>query len=71
MSSANDTTITEIIELHPYEIELLRGIRNRWRYGEVTILVRNGLPYRLVRVQEFIDPSVMGGWREARLVDTA
>lgn len=50
-----DTVITEIIELHPQEIELIKAIRNKWRYGEITILARNGLPYRMVRVQEFIN----------------
>jgi hypothetical protein len=49
----NDTDI--IIELHPKEIQLIKALRNNWRFGEVTILVRDGLPYRLKRVQEFID----------------
>lgn len=49
----NDTDI--IIELHPKEIQLIKAIRNNWRFGEVTILVRDGLPYRLKRVQEFLD----------------
>lgn len=44
-----------IIELHPQEIQLIKAIRKNWRYGEVTILVRDGIPYRLKRVQEFID----------------
>lgn len=53
-SSLNvDTDI--IIELHPKEIQLIKAIRNNWRFGEVTILVRDGLPYRLKRVQEFLD----------------
>jgi hypothetical protein len=50
-----DTVISEIIELHPFEMELLKALRHKWRFGEVTILMRNGLPFRLVRVQEFID----------------
>ena len=49
----HDTDI--IIELHPKEIELIRALRNNWRFGEVTIIVRDGLPYRLKRIQEFID----------------
>lgn len=49
----NDTDI--IIELHPKEIELIRALRHNWRFGEITIMVRDGLPYRLKRVQEFID----------------
>jgi hypothetical protein len=50
-----DTVISEIIELHPFEMELLKALRHKWRFGEVTILMRSGLPFRLVRVQEFID----------------
>lgn len=44
-----------IIELHPQEIELIRALRNQWRFGEVTIIMRNGIPERLARVHEFID----------------
>ena len=50
-----DTTFIEIMHLHPYEMQLLRGIRDKWRFGEIVILVRNGLPYRMVRTQEFLD----------------
>jgi len=49
----NDTTV--IIELHPQEIQLIKSLRNNWRFGEVTIIVREGIPYRLKRVEEFID----------------
>lgn len=45
----------EIIELTPFEMELIYSIRNRWRFGEIVILVKDGQPYRLKRVQEFID----------------
>ena len=51
--SVNDTTV--IIELHPQEMQLIKALRNNWKFGEVTIIVRNGIPYRLKRVQEFID----------------
>lgn len=51
----NDTTIIEIIDLHPQEVQLIKAIRHSWRFGDVTIKVRNGLPFRLVRVQEFIE----------------
>lgn len=49
-----DSTIT-IVELHPQEVELLKALRNKWRFGEVTIMMREGIPHRLVRVFEFID----------------
>ena len=55
MSFASDTTIIEIMNLHPQEMELLKSIRNKWRFGEIVIQVRNGLPFRLKRVEEFID----------------
>jgi hypothetical protein len=54
-STTNSYDTDIIIELHPKEIQLIKAIRNNWRFGEVTILVRKGLPYRLRRVQEFID----------------
>ena len=44
-----------IIELHPNEIQLIKAIRNNWRFGEITIVVRDGVPYRLKRVEEFIE----------------
>jgi hypothetical protein len=41
--------------LHPYEMQLIKAIRNKWKFGEMTIMSRNGLPYRIKRVEEFID----------------
>lgn len=55
MLVSNDTSVIEIIDLHPQEMELLKAIRKNWRYGEIVIMVRDGLPYRLRRVTEFID----------------
>lgn len=53
LNLSNDTTI--IIELHPNEIQLIKSLRKNWRYGEVTIIVRDGVPVRLKRIEEFID----------------
>lgn len=50
----NDTLI-EILELSQNEVELIKSIRTKWRFGEIRIHVRDGSPYRLVRVEEFID----------------
>lgn len=50
----NDTVI-EILELHKNEVELLRNLRSRWRYGDIVIRMRDGLPFRLVRITEFLD----------------
>jgi hypothetical protein len=53
LRNSNDTTL--IIELHQYEMELIRTLRNQFRFGEVTIIMRDGLPVRLKRVTEFAD----------------
>ena len=55
MSSEISDSVIEIIDLHPQELELLRSLRNKWRFGEVTIIMRDGLPFRMRRVMEFID----------------
>ena len=54
ITEGNDTVI-EILELHKNEVELLRNLRSRWRYGDIVIRMRDGLPFRLVRITEFLD----------------
>lgn len=54
-AKTNDTTVIEVVSLHPNEMSLLRAIRNQWRFGDIVVKVRDGLPVRLVRVTEFID----------------
>jgi hypothetical protein len=39
-NTKNDTNI--IIELHPKEIQLLKALRHNWKFGEVTIIMRDG-----------------------------
>lgn len=51
---ASDTAI-KIMSLHPTEMNLLYALRNNWRYGEVVIIMRDGLPYRLKKVEIFED----------------
>lgn len=51
----SDTTLLEVVELSQNELQLIKAIRNRWRFGEITILVREGVPYRLKRVEEFLE----------------
>jgi len=46
---------TTIIELHPNEMELIKALRNVFRFGEVTIIMRDGVPFRLKRITEFVD----------------
>ena len=48
-------TVIELISLLPQEIELIKAIRERWRFGEITIIVRDGVPVRLRRITEFDD----------------
>jgi hypothetical protein len=52
-SDINDTTV--IIELHPFEMQLIRQLRNNFRFGEITIIMRDGIPQRLKRITEFAD----------------
>ena len=54
----NDTTLLEVVELHEYEVRLLRLLRNKYRFGEVSIIMRDGLPMRLKRITEFDDLNV-------------
>lgn len=35
------------MELHPLEADLILKIRNRFRYGELVIECRDGLPFRI------------------------
>ena len=53
--TVQDTSYIEIISLHPQEIQLIKSLRNNWRFGEIVIIMRDGLPMRLKRVTEFID----------------
>lgn len=48
-------SVIEIIDLHPNEVRLIKAMRSRWRFGTVQILVRDGLPFRMERTQEFVD----------------
>ena len=50
---ADDTTI--IIEIHPQEIALLNAMRNKFRFGQMQITLRDGLPVRIDSAVEGID----------------
>lgn len=54
----NDTEIIEIIDLHQQELQLIKALRYNWRHGEITILVKDGLPFRIKRVWENLDLTV-------------
>ena len=47
----NDTTIFEIVEMNPKEIQLIRMLRNL-KWGEIVIELRDGVPYLLRRIRE-------------------
>jgi len=51
----SDTSTLEIIDLHPNEMQLLKMLRTRFKFGDVTIRMRDGVPFRLVRIQEYED----------------
>jgi len=53
--NSQDTSYIEVLSLHPKEVQLLKSLRDNWRFGEVVIIMRDGLPMRLKRVTEFID----------------
>lgn len=49
---ASDSLKDELGELTGKELELIYWLRTRFRYGEVTVEVRNGEPYRIVKAYE-------------------
>lgn len=42
------------MEVHPKEKELLDFLREKFRYGEVVVSMRDGLPYRIAKAVEYI-----------------
>ena len=38
-----------MMELHPKEANLIKLIRNRFKWGEVVVECRDGLPYRMMK----------------------
>lgn len=44
-----------IIDLHPHEIALLLALRNKFRFGDVTIKMKDGIPMRISKAYEFDD----------------
>ena len=58
MQNQNNNKI--IAELHPKELALVMAIRDRFRYGSIELLTRDGLPYRIIKAMEFDDLSPLG-----------
>jgi hypothetical protein len=47
-------TEKEILPLKPQEIDLIYLIRNKYRYGTIEIMVRDGIPSDILRTIERI-----------------
>lgn len=42
------------MELHPNEVQLIQLIRNRFRFGFIEIVIKDGLPMRITkRVEDY------------------
>ena len=52
-----DSEIIEIIDLHPYEVNIIKIFRNIG-FGRVTIILQNGLPLRAEEAIRFHNPTV-------------
>jgi len=39
----------EIIELHPNEVNLIKRMRQQYRFGEILVVVQDGIPQRIRR----------------------
>lgn len=58
MSSTPPKVVIEHeLQLSAKEYELILAIRERWRFGEITLVVRDGQPQYLKRVLEIDDLS--------------
>lgn len=40
-------------KLDPKEVELLRLIRERFKFGEIIVQTRDGLPFKVVKATEY------------------
>lgn len=41
--------------LRPEEVILILALRNKFRYGEVNVLMRDGIPQRVLKVELYVD----------------
>lgn len=41
------------MELHPLEVELIKAIREKYKWGEIIIECREGLPQRVAKTTVF------------------
>jgi len=47
--------VTRVIELHEKEIALILSLRHKFKYGDVTIIMRDGVPQRIQQAIIFDD----------------
>jgi hypothetical protein len=48
----NNDTVIEIIDLHPFELQLIKSLRTRFRFGDITITMKDGVPFQWKRITE-------------------
>lgn len=41
------------MELRPQEAELIKRIREKYRYGEIVIKTQDGLPIKIIKTREY------------------
>ena len=58
MENRNQTKKTIQMELHPNEVELIRRIREQFRYGRIEVITKDGLPMAIERTVERYSLSV-------------
>ena len=37
----------EIINLHPNEVRLIKRMRSKYRFGEIVVVIQDGIPQRI------------------------
>ena len=51
----DSSRVIDIIDLSPQEMQLLKTLRSRFKFGEVTIIMRDGVPQRIKRIVDIVD----------------
>lgn len=49
MTKPQKKTASDLGELHPKEVELLYVLRNTFRWGQVNLEMKNGIPFRILK----------------------
>ncbi len=53
MKSLKNQTQAQFIKLHPKELTLIIALRNKFPFGEVHIIMSDGIPQRIKKAWEF------------------